>query len=44
MVLMFCEKLKNDDKTKNTYCFLSGKDSSQDIEQAYGIGGIDYVN
>ena len=39
-----CEKLKNDDKTKKIpIVFLSGKDSSQDIEQAYEIGGIDYV-
>ena len=33
-----------DDKTKKIpIVFLSGKDSSQDIEQAYEIGGIDYV-
>jgi putative two-component system response regulator len=39
-----CEKLKNDDKTKKIpIIFLSGKDSSQDIEQAYECGGIDYV-
>ena len=34
-----CEKLKNDDKTKKIpIIFLSGKDSSQDIEQAYECG------
>lgn len=39
-----CEKLKKDDKTKKIpVIFLSGKDSSSDIEQAYEIGGIDYV-
>ena len=39
-----CTKLKNEEKTKNIpIIFLSGKDSSQDIEQAYECGGIDYV-
>ncbi len=39
-----CKKLKNDDKTKNIpIIFLSGKDSTKDIEQAYEVGGIDYV-
>ena len=39
-----CSKLKDNDKTKNIpIVFLSGKDSSQDIEQAYENGGIDYV-
>lgn len=39
-----CERLKSDDKTKNIpIVFLSGKDSTQDIEQAYESGGIDYV-
>ena len=39
-----CTKLKNNDKTKNIpIVFLSGKDSSQDISQAYEYGGIDYV-
>ena len=39
-----CTKLKNDDKTKKIpIIFLSGKDSTQDIEQAYECGGIDYV-
>jgi CheY-like chemotaxis protein len=39
-----CTKLKNNDKTKNIpIVFLSGKDSSQDIAQAYEYGGIDYV-
>ena len=35
---------KNEEKTKNIpIIFLSGKDSSQDVEQAYECGGIDYV-
>ena len=39
-----CTKLKNKEKTKNIpIIFLSGKDSSQDVEQAYECGGIDYV-
>lgn len=39
-----CTKLKNEEKTKNIpIIFLSGKDSSQDVEQAYECGGIDYV-
>ncbi|TLP37827.1 response regulator [Arcobacter arenosus] len=39
-----CKKLKSDDKTKNIpIVFLSGKDSTKDIEQAYEVGGIDYV-
>jgi putative two-component system response regulator len=39
-----CIKLKNNDVTKNIpIIFLSGKDSSTDIEQAYESGGIDYV-
>ena len=39
-----CGKLKNDEKTKNIpVVFLSGKDSTQDVEQAYECGGIDYV-
>ncbi len=39
-----CTKLKNEEKTKNIpVIFLSGKDSSQDIEQAYECGGVDYV-
>lgn len=39
-----CEKLKNNDKTKYIpIIFLSGKDSTQDIEKAYECGGIDYV-
>lgn len=39
-----CEKLKKDDKTKKIpVIFLSGKDSSSDIEQAYETGGMDYV-
>ena len=39
-----CSKLKNDEKTKNIpIIFLSGKDSTQDIEKAYEVGGMDYV-
>ena len=39
-----CLKLKSNDKTKNIpIIFLSGKDSSMDIEKAYEVGGIDYV-
>lgn len=36
-------KIKNDEKLKYSNNFLSGKDSSSDIEQAYESGGIDYV-
>lgn len=39
-----CKKIKDNEKTKRIpIIFLSGKDSSQDIEQAYECGGIDYV-
>jgi PleD family two-component response regulator len=39
-----CKKLKSNNKTKKIpIIFLSGKDSSSDIEQAYECGGIDYV-
>ena len=39
-----CAKLKSEARTKKIpVIFLSGKDSSQDIEQAYESGGIDYV-
>ncbi len=39
-----CKKLKNNDETKKIpVIFLSGKDSSADIELAYECGGIDYV-
>ena len=39
-----CLKLKSNDKTKNIpIIFLSGKDSSADIENAYEVGGVDYV-
>lgn len=39
-----CSRLKSNEKTKNIpVVFLSGKDSSADIEQAYECGGIDYV-
>ncbi len=39
-----CEKLKNNKDTQHIpIIFLSGKDSTQDIEKAYESGGIDYV-
>ena len=39
-----CSKIKENEKTKKIpVIFLSGKDSTQDIEQAYECGGIDYV-
>ena len=39
-----CEVLKQQSDTLNIpIIFLSGKDSSTDIEKAYEIGGIDYV-
>jgi putative two-component system response regulator len=39
-----CKVLKQDEKTKDIpIIFLSGKDSSSDIERAYEIGGSDYV-
>jgi CheY-like chemotaxis protein len=39
-----CDRLKDNHKTRKIpVIFLSGKDSSQDIEQAYECGGIDYV-
>jgi putative two-component system response regulator len=39
-----CKKLKKDEQTKNIpIIFLSGKDSSADIEKAYEVGGSDYV-
>lgn len=39
-----CDKLKENKDTKNIpIIFLSGKDSSKDIEEAYSRGGSDYV-
>ena len=39
-----CEKLKLDKKTKDIpIVFLTGQDSTTDIEKAYEVGGIDYV-
>lgn len=39
-----CEELKNNTKTKDIpIVFLSGKNSTLDIEQAYEAGGVDYV-
>lgn len=39
-----CEILKKDQNFKNIpVVFLSGKDSNEDIEKAYEIGGVDYI-
>ena len=39
-----CKVLKQNENTKNIpIVFLSGKDSSEDIEEAYEVGGIDYI-
>jgi len=39
-----CEILKSDKDTKDIpVIFLSGKDSSEDIQRAYEVGGIDYI-
>ena len=39
-----CEILKKDNTlSKIPVIFLSGKDSTEDIEKAYGVGGIDYI-
>lgn len=39
-----CTVLKQNEKTKNIpIVFLSGKDSTADIEKAYECGGLDYV-
>ncbi len=39
-----CKILKQDENTKDIpIIFLSGKDSSSDIEKAYELGGSDYV-
>ena len=39
-----CRVLKEDEKTKKIpIVFLSGKDASKNIEEAYESGGIDYV-
>ncbi len=39
-----CKKLKSNDETSAIpVVFLSGKDSTSDIELAYEVGGIDYV-
>jgi len=39
-----CKRLKSDSKTSEIpIVFLSGKDSTSDIELAYEVGGIDYV-
>lgn len=39
-----CKVLKSDEKTKNIpVVFLSGKDATQNIEEAYECGGMDYV-
>jgi putative two-component system response regulator len=39
-----CNILKEDDRTKKIpIIFLSGKDSTSDIERVYEVGGLDYV-
>lgn len=39
-----CKVLKQNSDTKDIpVVFLSGKDSTSDIEQAYEVGGLDYV-
>lgn len=39
-----CKKLKSNDKTNEIpVVFLSGKDSTADVELAYEVGGLDYV-
>ena len=39
-----CEILKKDDNTKDIpIVFLSGKDSTEDMEHAYEVGGLDYI-
>jgi len=39
-----CIALKENDKTANIpIIFLSGKDSHDDIQKAYEVGGIDYI-
>jgi putative two-component system response regulator len=39
-----CKILKSDVKNKNIpIIFLSGRDSNEDIQKAYEVGGIDYI-
>ena len=39
-----CEVLKKDDNAKDIpIVFLSGKDSTEDVEHAYEVGGLDYI-
>ncbi len=39
-----CEVLKKDDNAKDIpILFLSGKDSTEDVERAYELGGLDYI-
>ena len=39
-----CELLKKDENTKEIpIVFLSGKDSTEDVEHAFEIGGLDYI-
>jgi len=39
-----CKRLKSDTKTAHIpIVFLSGKDSSDDIQKGYEAGGIDYI-
>jgi putative two-component system response regulator len=39
-----CEILKKDKQTKEIpVIFLSGRDSLEDIQKAYEVGGVDYI-
>jgi len=39
-----CEILKKDDNVKDIpIVFLSGKDSTEDVEHAFEVGGLDYI-
>jgi len=39
-----CQALKSDKNTADIpIIFLSGKDSSDDIQRAYEVGGVDYI-
>ncbi len=39
-----CEKLKNDEKTKNIpVIFITANTDEESIEKAYEVGGVDYI-
>ena len=39
-----CKQLKADEKTAHIpILFLSGRDSGDDIQKAYEVGGVDYI-